>query len=187
MSYPRLRPAQKGMALITGMLLLVVLTVLAMSMFRGYGTQQKIAGNVREKNRAVSAAVSAQQFAEHWLNTATTLPVGGDCSGINVSPIAQVCSNSPDFTVTPWTLNAQAVGVRFDNFNTMAKVDAANPVNGTYYSAALFYITDLGAAAAGAAGEVYQVDAIGWGGTADTVAVVESTFLLKPSGTTYDK
>jgi len=185
MSHPRLRPAQKGMALITGMLLLVVVTVLAMSMFRGYGTQQKIAGNVREKNRAVSAAVSAQQYAEYWLNNATTLPVGVDCSGISVSPIPQVCSNNPDFTKVPWTLKAQPVGVSFNTFNNMAKVNQ-DPTNGTYYSAPMFYITDLGAAASGT-GEVYQIDATGWGGTADTVAVVESTFLLQPSGSKYDK
>jgi type IV pilus assembly protein PilX len=187
MSYPRLPSAQKGMALITGMLLLMVVTILAMSMFRGYGTQQKIAGNVREKNRAVSAAVSAQQYAEHWLNNSTSMPVGGDCTGISVTGIVQVCSNSPDFTVAPWTLNAQPVGVRFDNFNSLTTVNPDNPANGTYYSAPQFYITDLGKAAAGGDGEIYQVNAIGWGGTADTVAVVESTFLLQPSGSKYDK
>ena len=186
MSSLRLPSAQRGMALITGMLLLVVVTILAMSMFRGYGTQQKIAGNVREKNRAVSAAVSAQQYAEYWLSTATTLPVGGDCSGISVLPIPQVCSNNPDFAVVPWTLNAKPVGVSFNTFNNMSKLNRENPSNGTYYSTPMFYITDLGPAAAGT-GEVYQIDATGWGGTADTVAVVESTFLLKPSGTKYDK
>ena len=71
MSSYRLPSTQKGMVLVTGMLLLIVVTILAMSMFRGYGTQQKIAGNVREKNRAVSSAVSAQQYAEYWLSSAT--------------------------------------------------------------------------------------------------------------------
>jgi len=186
MSYPKSSSAQKGMALITGMLLLVVVTVLAMSMFRGYGTQQKIAGNVREKNRAVSAAVSAQQYAEYWLHNATSIPTGVDCSAISVSPIPQVCSNSPDFTVAPWTMNTKPVGVSFNNFNSMTKVSRENPANGTYYSTPMFYITDLGAPVAGA-GEVYQIDAIGWGGTADTVAVVESTYLLQPAGNTWDK
>jgi Tfp pilus assembly protein PilX len=50
----------------------------------------------------------------------------------------------------------------------------------------MFYVTDLGQSAAGP-GEVYQIDATGWGGTPDTVAVVESTFLLSPSGRSYDK
>ena len=178
-----MRSDQKGMALITGMLLLIVLTILAMSMFRGYGTQQKIAGNVREKNRAVSAAVSAQQYAEYWLSSMTP-PPAVDCSAMNVSPVPQVCNNSPDFTVVPWSLNAQPVGVSFNNFK--AKVDPTTPAQGTYYSIPMFYITDLGQSAAGP-GEVYQIDATGWGGTRDTVAVVESTFLISPSGRNYDK
>ena len=176
--------SQKGMALITGMLLLVVVTILAMSMFRGYGTQQKIAGNVREKNRAVSAAVSAQQYAEYWLSSGTP-PPAVDCSGMTPSPIPQVCLNSPDFTVVPWTLSAQPVGVTFSTFNKAAKVDQM-PSQKSYFSAPMFYVTDLGLSAAGP-GEVYQIDATGWGGTPDTVAVVESTFLLSPAGRSYDK
>jgi type IV pilus assembly protein PilX len=184
MSSFRLPSTQKGMALVTGMLLLVVVTILAMSMFRGYGTQQKIAGNVREKNRAVSAAVSAQQYAEYWLSSATP-PAAVDCSGMNTSPVPQVCLNSPDFTVVPWTLSAQPVGIKFNTFNKTAKVDPL-PSQGSYFSAPMFYITDLGQSAAGP-GEIYQIDATGWGGTPDTVAVVESTFLLAPSGRSYDK
>jgi type IV pilus assembly protein PilX len=184
MSSFRLPSTQKGMALVTGMLLLVVVTILAMSMFRGYGTQQKIAGNVREKNRAVSAAVSAQQYAEYWLSSATP-PPAVDCSGMKTSPVPQVCLNSPDFTVVPWTLNAQPVGVSFNTFNKTAKVDQL-PSQGSYFSTPMFYVTDLGQSAAGP-GEVYQIDATGWGGTPDTVAVVESTFLLSPSGRWYDK
>ena len=188
MSFTRLSSTQHGMALISGLLMLVVLTILAMSMFRGYGTQQKIAGNVREKNRAVSAAVSAQQFAEYWLGSKAP-PAAVDCSGIGVSGVAQVCSNSPDFKAVPWSLNAQPVGVTFTNFTSFtnaAKVAPSNPTQGTYFAAPMFYITDLGQSAAGP-GEVYQIDATGWGGTPDTVAVVESTFLLSPSGRSYDK
>jgi type IV pilus assembly protein PilX len=181
----RSQSAQRGMALISGLLLLVVLTILAMSMFRGYGTQQKIAGNTREKNRAVSAAVSAQQFAEYWLSS-TTPPPAGDCTGMRVNAVAQVCTNSPDFTIVPWLLAGQPVGVTFANFNSTAQVKAQDPTQGTYFSTPMFYVTDLGQSAAGP-GEVYQIDATGWGGTPDTVAVVESTFLLSPSGRSYDK
>src|SRR3954469_24892925 len=117
MRFFRPRGRQQGMALITGLLMLVVLTILAMSMFRGYGTQQKIAGNVREKNRAVSAAVSAQQYAEYWLSSKTP-PAAGDCSAISVSPVPQVCTNSPDFSVVPWSINTKPVGMRFDTFTS---------------------------------------------------------------------
>jgi type IV pilus assembly protein PilX len=182
----RRRSAQRGMALISGLLLLVVVTILALSMFRSYGTQQKIAGNVREKQRAVSAAMSAQQYAEYWLSTAPSL-VAIDCSDIGVSGVAQVCStaNSPNFTSVPWAIATKPVGVRFSNFNLLSQVNKT-PKQGTYFDTPLFYVTDLGLSAAGP-GEVYQIDATSYGGTSETVAVVESTYLLAPAGRNYDK
>jgi type IV pilus assembly protein PilX len=182
----RSRSVQRGMALISGLLLLLVATILAMSMFRSYGSQQKIAGNVREKQRALSAAVSAQKYAEYWLSS-NTPPAAADCTGMGVSAIAQVCSNSPDFTGVPWILGAAPVGITFSNFNVTAQVNSAVPTKGTYFGTPRFYVTDLGRSAAAGAGEIYQIDAAAWGGTADTVAVVESTYLITPSGHNYDK
>src|SRR5205807_8509264 len=40
---------QRGMVLVTALLLLVVVTLLAVGMFRSFGLDEKIAGNVREK------------------------------------------------------------------------------------------------------------------------------------------
>jgi type IV pilus assembly protein PilX len=176
------RPVEQGMALLSGLLMLLVVTILALSMFRSYGTQQTIAGNVREKQRAFSAAVSAQQQGEFWLSNAT-IPIAGDCTGMGLTPTPQVCANSPDFATVPWTLNAAEVGVTFTNFKGTV---STTPTQGTYFGTPRFYITDLGQSAAGP-GEVYQVDAIAWAGTPDTVAVVESTYLLSPAGRSYDK
>ena len=176
---------QGGMALITGLLILVVVTILALSMFRSYGTQQKIAGNTREKQRALSAAVSAQQYAEYWLSSKSP-PPPGDCTGIGLTSPPTVCANSPDFATVPWTLAAAPVGISFTNFSGGATVNKDAPKMGTYYATPLFYVTDLGLSATGH-GEIYQIDATGWGGAYDTIAVVESTYLLSPSGRNYDK
>ncbi|MGB6309570.1 MAG: PilX N-terminal domain-containing pilus assembly protein, partial [Steroidobacteraceae bacterium] len=51
----------------SSLLLLLVVTIIALSMFRSFGIQEKIAGNMREKQRALQAATSAQQYAETWL------------------------------------------------------------------------------------------------------------------------
>ena len=59
----------KGMALITGLLLLLVVTIIAVSMFRGYGVEEQIAGNTREKQRSLNGAISAEQYAEWWLTS----------------------------------------------------------------------------------------------------------------------
>jgi type IV pilus assembly protein PilX len=172
---------QAGFALISGLLLLLVVTIMAVSLFRSYGIQQKISGSVREKNRALSAAVSAQQYAEWWLSSQTP-PVAGGCTGFVNSLVGQICSTPlNDFTAVPWSS-----GVTFTPFNASITVTTTSPVQGSYYATPVFYITDLGPNP-GAAGEIYQVDAAGWGGTSNTVSVVESTYLLSPAAWSADK
>ena len=63
---------QRGLALVTALLLLIVVTIMALSMFRSFGIQERIAGNTRDKQRAINAAESAQQYAEYWLTSAAT-------------------------------------------------------------------------------------------------------------------
>jgi type IV pilus assembly protein PilX len=182
---------QHGMVLITSLLLLLILTMLAVSMFRSYGVEERIAGNTRDKQRARSAAISAQQFAETWLSTTTGSLTPAVCAGIVPSTGAiPVCSPSAmNFTNTPWT-----VGVTYTQFTSNAINGVSNIVRTTnttfdtatqaasYWAAPMFYITDLGPAPAGIpGGEVYQIDAVGYGGTANTVAVVESTYVIAPS------
>jgi type IV pilus assembly protein PilX len=181
---PQMRCRQRGIALITSMLLLLVVTIMAVSMFRSFGTQEKIAGNVREKQRALNAAISAQQYAELWLSSGTA-PASGVCNGLVNSNVGQVCTNAPaDFTVWPWTIGGANVGVTFTQFtanqiNNVANiVNSATPTAGTYFAAPVFYVWDLGASGAS---ELYQIDAVGWGGTANAVAVVESTYLVTPN------
>lgn len=176
------RPAQcrqHGMALITAMLLLIVVTIMGVSMFRSYGIQERIAGNTRDKQRAISAAESAQQYAEYWLSS-TAAPVAAVCNGVVGSNIGQICSN-PLATPTsvPW-----ASGVTYMQFSTTNMVNATTATRDSYYATPVFYITDLGPNA-GSPGEVYQIDAVGYGGTGNTVAVVESTYLIT-AGTAKD-
>ncbi len=47
---------QDGMVLVTTLLLLIVITLLALAMFRGAGLDNRIAGNVLDKQRALQAA-----------------------------------------------------------------------------------------------------------------------------------
>jgi type IV pilus assembly protein PilX len=173
------------MALITGLLLLVVVTIIGLSMFRSFGLQEKIAGNTREKDRALNAAVSAQQFAEHWLAGGGAPVSGGACNGIVSSNVGQVCANLPDsgFAAAPWTVGGTPVAVRYDSF-TGQTISATDPSMGTYYQAPQYYVTFLGTVGTNT---YYQIDAAGWGGTPDSVAVVESTFEVSQAGGSLDK
>ena len=55
-------------------------------------------------------------------------------------------------------------------------------LNPIYYDKPTFYISDMGASFdPNIPGEIYQVDAVGYGGNANTVAVVESTYAVYTS------
>ena len=196
---PMVRHRQHGMALITSMLLLIVVTIMAVSMFRSYGTEERIAGNTRDKQRAINAAMSAQQYAESWLASGTP-PVSGVCPvGLVQSNNGEVCTNAlANVANAPWTSGVIYTQFVTNSINNIANtIQPANPTadvytvntltqSASYFAAPTFYVTDLGANKGLPAGEVYQVDALGYGGTANTVAVVESTFVVG-TNTSQDK
>jgi type IV pilus assembly protein PilX len=107
----RLREYQKGMALVSALLLLLVTTMLGVAMFRSFGFLESVAGNTREKQRALHAAESAQTYAEWWLGAASGLnaTIGSNCSAKITSVSSYtVCSNVLASPATiPWTKGMQ--------------------------------------------------------------------------------
>jgi type IV pilus assembly protein PilX len=188
------RSEQRGVVLVSSLLLLLVVTIIALSMFRSFGIQEKIAGNMREKQRALQAAVSAQQYAEWWLSNYGAGTPSGACAGLanantNVNNVG-ICSNQlpvvvADVTNVPWLINNVPVGVTYTppGMQIGITTSTANTIlNPTYAGAPTFYISDMGPSAdASIPGEIYQVDAVGYGGNSNTVAVVESTYAVYSS------
>jgi type IV pilus assembly protein PilX len=185
---PMAQRRQRGMALITAMLLLLVVTIMALSMFRSYGVQERLAGNTRDKQRAINAAIAAQQYAESWLASGAA-PVTGTCPAgllpsLNGGEVCAVTLPVTDFSKVPWTSGNVYTQFTSNQINGVSNVTGAigtadqTGQSASYVQAPAFYITDLGANAGTPPGEVYQVDALGYGGTANTIAVVESTFVI---------
>jgi type IV pilus assembly protein PilX len=174
---------QRGIALITGLLLLLVMTLLAVAMFHSFGAQEQIAGNTREKQRAFNSAVSAQQYAEWWLINGT-VPPDVTCNSLVTASVGQVCSNAlTSYSTVPWTISGAQVGVSYTPFVQTQTITGSSgtPSQGSYYGYPVFYITDLGSTInpiTGNSGELYQVDAYGYGGNANDLAEVESTYLV---------
>jgi type IV pilus assembly protein PilX len=180
---------QRGVVLITAMLLLIVVTIMALSMFRGYGTQERIAGNTRDKQRALAAAISAQQYAEYQLASGTA-PSPGVCpagilpNGMEVCQPPAAPAPLPNFATLPWVSGATYSVFTSSSVNGISNIISATGTMDTatqsasYVQAPIFNIIDLGPNKGTPAGEVYQVDAVGFGGTSNTVAVVESTFVV---------
>ena len=190
--------AQHGVVLISSLLLLLVVTIMALSMFRSFGTQERIAGNMREKQRAVQSANSTQQYAEWWLanqsgaifavSQGSAVAADVACSAgtvidANATPGAaggQSCTNTTSLAlvtgVNPaaWPVSNPNVGVLY----TPPLMNVTNPALADYYpQRPRFYITDVGPLVS-ARGEVYQVDAYSMGLTMNAIAVVESTVAI---------
>jgi type IV pilus assembly protein PilX len=183
-----------------------VVTIMALSIFRSFGLQERIAGNTRDKQRALQVAESVQQYAELWIANSSGAPVavaagsassaGYACSfsataanAMSTAPL--LCTNtlaSLGATVTspPWVSGGNYIGFQYTPPGMGVSGGATGTVaNDIVYSIQpAFYITDLGAPAgslvpgAGSTGEVYKIDAYGSGVSATTLAVVESTVVV---------
>ena len=187
---PRKFNRQYGVVLVSSLLLLVVMTILALAMFRTNGVQELIAGNVREKQRALQTAEDAEQFAEVLLSTGdNVLASVVDCSNLGVvpytanyapslctTPIASIADN-PNVAVVPWTVNHKEVGFDFYPGPVGGSGDlslAPNGGAGTYVQVPRFYIALLHQF--GPNKFMFRIDAWNWGGTQNTAAVVESNY-----------
>jgi type IV pilus assembly protein PilX len=196
---------QTGIVLVSSLLLLLVVTIMALSIFRSFGLQERIAGNTRDKQRALQVAESVQQYAELWIANSSGAPVAvatgiassadylcaaAGTSATSMPTAPQICTNtlaSLGATVTnaPWVSGGQYIGVQYTPPGMSVSGGATGTVStDVYYNQPAFYITDLGApagslvAGAGSKGEVYKIDAYGSGVSATTIAVVESTVVV---------
>jgi len=174
------RPGQQGIVLATALIILMVMSVLAVSMMRNFGSLERIADNTRDKQRAFNAAQNSLQYAEWWL-TQGNGGAGAPCSGMLVATAAQVCSNALVSTTAsatnaqlvdvPWkTSDGRALGVDYTPPN-MATTGGAD----SYASGTRWYVTSLGVDPT-ASLQLYQVSAMAYGGALTSVAVVQSVY-----------
>jgi type IV pilus assembly protein PilX len=164
---------QRGLVLVTSLLMLLVVTLLAVALFRSFGTDEKIAGNTREKQRALNAAETAEQAAEAWLQGGNGAAAVSCAAPLLAYPLSQVCNatlqaQNLDPTVLPWTM-----GVKYTAPNMVVGPAGA----GTYAKPPQYYITYLGSqTVSNFTTNFYQIDAVGYAANENAAAVVESTY-----------
>ena len=183
--------SQRGFILVTGLLFLVVITLVAVAMFRGTGLMDRVSANARDKQRSFEAAQSALQYAEWWLSTTKPGTTSSACSslasGDTVSNI-HVCSNAiqSDFLSTAWTGGFTYTPPNLTSLsgtgNAGGQVSSSTDSDVKYFNLPGFYVTWLSYSST-KGGNVYQVTAYGYGGNTTTMTVLRSTYLV-PTTTT---
>lgn len=141
---------QDGLVLISALIFLILMMYLGTAMFRGFGLDQIMAANLREKSRATEAAQAAITRAEWWLAQPGNATIGAACTAAGPQT-TQVCTGTPSLTIG------------FANF-TDIKAMPVNPGGGEgkYFANPIYSIYYLGPDSAGK--RMYSITAQGWGG-----------------------
>ncbi len=173
---------ERGFILVTGLLFLVVMTLLGLALFRSSGLLDRITTNTRDKQRSFEAAQSAVEYSRWWLETAggggSATTCAGNTAATTVSTL-HVCSEALSTSLTTiaglaWTDKA----FRYPQPGMTVAAGGGMNTAGTdvnYSQAPGVYLESLGLSADGLS-TFYQSTAYGYGGDSNTVSVVRATF-----------
>jgi len=165
---PPSRQRQTGMALITGLIFMVVLTLLALAAMRTTTLEERMSGNARDRDLAFQSAEAALRAGEQVLQGAT-LPAFA--LGTPLTPRIETATLTSYWQNThPWA--TQSVAISWQPAGTSA--------------APQYVIEDMGASAGGGGGSlafsalnengVYRVTARGVGSSQDAVVILQAVY-----------
>jgi type IV pilus assembly protein PilX len=173
-SIPRHR--QTGMALITGLIFMVVLTLLALAAMRTTTLEERMSGNARDRDLAFQAAEAALRAGEQAVSGATTPAFA---LGTAYTPRIAAGTLSTYWPTHPWATQSIVVGC-----NSAAVCGTAWQPAGTS-AAPRFVIEEMpatacagGSLAVGPTPEcgVYRVTARGVGRSANTMVILQAVY-----------
>lgn len=155
---------QRGAVLIIGLILLVVLAMIGMTGMQTTTQQERMAGNMRDRNVGFQSAEAALRLGELEVQNGVSTPLGSgyyDSAEGFVAP-----ADSALATDAVWAANSKVVGaVHGSSAPPAYKIEKRPPIR-----------FDLQAGAAKSQ-EVYKVTARGVGASPTAVVVLQSSYL----------
>lgn len=178
---------QGGFVLIASLFMLIILTVMAVSMYRNFAVQESVVANTKEKGRAFQLAQSTLRYAEYSLvnNFSGFAPVTGCTAAPSPITTMRICGTTPYTIAMPTSSNPEMTlvnGSQYQNMTptlSLSKTGGSLTANtsGVYYDYPSYYVQVLGTSADGQ-GTLYQITALAYGGNVNAVATVQSTYEL---------
>ncbi len=95
-AYRSVARAQRGLALVVSLVLLVVVTLLGVTGMQGTGLQERMSGNLYDRSLSMQAAEAALRAAETAIEISSDGDVGFDCAAGS----GNECPSIPDDTFT---------------------------------------------------------------------------------------
>ncbi|RFO98894.1 hypothetical protein DIC66_03215 [Rhodoferax lacus] len=168
---------QKGFVLFAVMIFLIIMSMLGISMFGGFIKDQKISGNLNEKQRAIEASQAGLDAVQFWMLQPGNIFSGVWNTGINCTSTTQtgasavVCSNALASPATlPWSSS--------NTFQPPNMTVIAGGGANSYASQVNYHIQFMGPTPISptAPKAYYKVTSTAQGGNATAAAVVETIF-----------
>ncbi len=171
---------QQGAVLVIGLIMLLLLTVIGLASIRGSDMQERMAGNMRDRNLGFQAAEAGLRLGENLLSV-ISISTKFDGSTVGYYPdlnlAAAVKPRPMLWTKAQWEANSILVptstlyGLSEQPRYALEKIIVAQ------YSANKGGAVDFESMAKVADAEYYRVTARGLGGTTDTEVLLQSTFI----------
>jgi len=177
-------PRQRGVALVLALVFLVLLTIIGITALNTTSLEEKMAGNVKDRNLAFQAAESGLIAAEYWLYTQIGKPVFPNISAGLYSPVTSDTDATPNWEVTNIWSGSNVVTYPCTPGTTSGCGDDLGKIN----TQPKYIIEDLGETAEssgsltmssgykGKGTTVLRITARGTGGTNAAVVMVQSTY-----------
>lgn len=177
---------ERGFVMVTGLLFLVVVTLLGLALFRSTGLMERVSANSRDKQRAFESSQAALQYGE-WFLINTSVAAATSCAtptAGQTTATMHVCtqflpaSRDSLATLSTWQPNAFAYPLPHQVVSAgggLTTTGSAIGADVNYQANPGVVIEDLGLTPDGKS-ELYQLTAYGYGGNADTSSILRSTY-----------
>ena len=173
--------SERGMVLVIGLVMVLLITIIGISAIRGSGLQESMAGNMRDRNVAFQAAESALREGEAEVSPAVKSLPAFTCTGTSKG-LCPDQSKTPASSVIYWSSTQWGTTAKQ---TTLAFEDVTSPPR--YVVEVLEVDIGSSAAAEGSAIDVagmqstgdatpYRITAQGFGLSSDTQVVLQSSY-----------
>lgn len=160
---------QSGFVMFSSLIFLVLMIYIGLAMFRGFGLDQVISGNLREKSRATEAAQAAIQYAEWWLLQSTDVNTGGKACAAGALTKPTICSGTPGLTAYATYTNSTAFPI------------STTGGAGTYYASPIYSIYYAGISKP-TCSKYFIITAQGTGGNKSAVTTIQTVYFVTRIG-----
>ncbi|WP_428819017.1 pilus assembly PilX family protein [Microbulbifer sp. MCCC 1A16149] len=174
MNYQKKIGSQRGMTLIVGLIMVLLMTVVGMAAIRGSGMQELMAGNMRDRNLAFQSAEAALREGEEVLTGATIPAFDNTVTGYYAAIDGSTSTGYWD--AYNWDAGSVRTDIGVKKVASQPQFVIEEVISTTTINAADGSAVDFASSLDTEDTVFYRVTGRAEGGTADAIVILQSTY-----------